>query len=70
MALDTSEITIYEEDDPDTDEVDESTQVKERLSPRIIIPLDILFQSKIIDKEGSIDLSNQDNFNLYIKDYY
>ena len=58
VALDTSEITIYEEDDPDTDEVDESTQVKERLSPRIIIPLDIpFFQSKIIDKEGSIDLS-------------
>ena len=68
VALDTSEITIYEEDDPDTDEVDESTQVKERLSPRIIIPLDIpFFQSKIIDKEGSIDLSNQDNFNLYVK---
>ena len=68
VALDTSEITIYEEDDPDTDEVDESTQVKERLSPRIIIPLDIpFFQSKIIDKEGSINLSNQDNFNLYVK---
>tara|TARA_B100000242_G_C43054586_1_gene493220 strand:- start:3591 stop:5405 length:1815 start_codon:yes stop_codon:yes gene_type:complete len=68
VALDTSEITIYEEDDPDTDEVDESTLVKERLSPRIIIPLDIpFFQSKIIDKEGSIDLLNQDNFNLYIK---
>ena len=68
VALDTSEITIYEEDDPDTDEVDESTLVKERLSPRIIIPLDIpFFQSKIIDKEGSIDLLNQDNFNLYVK---
>lgn len=68
VALDTSEITIYEEDDPDTDEVDESTLVKERLSPRIIIPLDIpFFQSNIIDKEGSIDLLNQDNFNLYIK---
>lgn len=68
VALDTSEITIYEEDDPDTDEVDESTLVKERLSPRIIIPLDIpFFQSNIIDKEGSIDLLNQDNFNLYVK---
>ena len=29
-----------------------------------------IFQSKLIDKEGSIDLANYDNFNLYFKGIY
>ena len=42
--------------------------VKERLSPRLRIPLEKeFFQSKIIDNEGSDDLLNRDNFNLFIK---
>ena len=66
--INTEEIVIYKEDDPDTDDVDESTQVKERLTPRLRIPIDKDYmQSKIIDMEGNIDLSNQDNFNLYFK---
>ena len=68
VEINTEEIVIYKEDDPDTDDVDESTQVKERLTPRIRIPIDKDYmQSKIIDMEGNIDLSNQDNFNLYFK---
>ena len=68
VEINTEEIVIYKEDDPDTDDIDESTQVKERLTPRLRIPIDKDYmQSKIIDMEGNIDLSNQDNFNLYFK---
>ena len=68
VEINTEEIVIYKEDDPNTDDVDESTQVKERLTPRLRIPIDKDYmQSKIIDMEGNIDLSNQDNFNLYFK---
>ena len=68
VEINTEEIVIYKEDDPDTDDVDESTQVKERLTPRLRIPIDKDYmQSKIIDMEGNIDLSNQDNFNMYFK---
>ena len=68
VEINTEEIVIYKEDYPDTDDIDESTQVKERLTPRLRIPIDKAYmQSKIIDMEGNIDLSNQDNFNLYFK---
>ena len=68
IEINTNEVVIYNEDDPDTDDVDESTTVKERLSPRLKIPLDnAFFQDKILDKEGSIDLLNPDNFNLFFK---
>ena len=68
IEINTDELVIYKEDDPDTDDVDESTQVQERLTQRLRIPIDKAYmQTKIIDKEGNIDLANQDNFNLYFK---
>ena len=68
IEIDTNEVVIYNEDDPDTNDVDESTTVKERLSPRLKIPLDnAFFQDKILNKEGSVDLLNSDNFNLFFK---
>ena len=68
IEIDTNEVVIYNEDDPDTNDVDESTTVKERLSPRLKIPLDnAFFQDKILNKEGSVDLLNPDNFNLFFK---
>ncbi len=68
IEIDTNEVVIYNEDDPDTNDVDESTTVKERLSPRLKIPLDnAFFQDKILNKEGSVDLLNTDNFNLFFK---
>ena len=68
IEIDTNEVVIYNEDDPDTDDVDESITVKERLSPRLKIPLDnAFFQDKILNKEGSVDLLNSDNFNLFFK---
>ena len=68
VSIDTNEIVIYKEDDPDTDDVDESEEVKERLTPRLRMPLDKdFFQRKIIDHEGSDDMTNADNFNIYFK---
>ena len=68
VEINTNEVVIYREDDPDTDDIDESTIVKERLSPRLRIPLEnTFFQTKIIDNEGSDDLLNRDNFNLFLK---
>jgi len=71
VQIDKNELLIYREDDPETDDIDESEEIKERLSPRIRIPLNSeFFQSKLIDMEGSIDLANYDNFNLYFKGIY
>jgi len=68
VSIDTNEVVIYKEDDPDTDDVDESEEVKERLTPRLRLPLDKdFFQRKIIDHEGSDDMTNADNFNIYFK---
>jgi len=68
VTIDTNEIVIYKEDDPDTDDVDESEEVKERLTPRLRLSLDKdFFQRKIIDHEGSDDMTNADNFNIYFK---
>ena len=68
VSIDTNEIVIYKEDDTDTDDVDESEEVKERLTPRLRLPLDKdFFQRKIIDHEGSDDMTNADNFNIYFK---
>ena len=71
VQIDKNEVVIYREDDPETTDIDESEEIKERLSPRIRVPLNSeFFQSKIIEKEGSIDLTNSDNFNLYFKGIY
>ena len=71
VKIDKNELVIYKEDDPETTDIDESEEVKERLSPRIRVPLNSeFFQSKLIDKEGSVDLTNIDNFNLYFKGIY
>ncbi len=71
VQIDKNELVIYREDDPETTDIDESEEIKERLSPRIRVPLNSeFFQSKIIEKEGSIDLTNSDNFNLYFKGIY
>ena len=71
VQIDKNELIIYREDDPETTDIDESEEIKERLSPRIRVPLNSeFFQSKLIEKEGSIDLTNSDNFNLYFKGIY
>jgi hypothetical protein len=68
VEINSNELVFFNEDDPDTEEDDESETVKERLTPRIRVPLDKdFFQSKIVDKEDSDELSNLDNFKLYFK---
>ena len=50
----------YKEDDPDTPDIDETTQVENRLTPRLRIPLDPnFFQEKLIDLEGTESLLSE-----------
>lgn len=59
------------EDDPDTEDVDESQNVSSRFSPRIRLELDTqFFQEKIIDMEGSEVLENQNLFQDYLRGIY
>ena len=68
LSINSEELVFYNEDDPETEDVDESETVKERLTPRIRVELDKdFFQTRILDKEGSDDISNLDNFKLYFK---
>ena len=61
-------LLYYEEDDPATEDVDETTQIETRLTPRIRVPLDTdFFQEKILDEEGEVVLSNNSNFIDHIK---
>ena len=61
-------LLYYPEDDPTTEDVDETTQIETRLTPRIRIPLDTdFFQEKILDEEGEAVLSNNSNFIDHIK---
>ena len=69
FQLDYNEIRLnYKTDDPKTDDIDETKTIETRLTPRLRIPLDIeFFQSKIIDKEGSKNFSNQLDFSNYLR---
>jgi Domain of unknown function (DUF4270) len=69
-TINTQEIVIYEEDDPETTE-NEAENVKERIDPRIQIELDpAFFQQTIIDAEGSAFLANNNNFREYLRGLY
>jgi hypothetical protein len=53
----------YKEDDPDTEDIDETTRVETRLSPRIRVALDTdFFQRRLIDMEGSPSLASSAAF--------
>ena len=68
IEINSKELVFWNEDDPETEEEDESETIKERLTPRIRVPLDKdFFQNKIIEQEGSQNLANNDNFKLYMK---
>lgn len=58
----------YAEDDPETTDVDETTQVETRLTPRLRIPLSTaFFQDKILDEEGQETLSTDENFREHFR---
>jgi len=66
ITLDFEEMVTFKEDDPDTEDVDESTEVSQRISPRIRIPLDpSFFQQSILDKEGEDILLDNNRFQEY-----
>ncbi|MBL6669282.1 MAG: DUF4270 domain-containing protein [Flavobacteriaceae bacterium] len=59
---------LYKEDDPETEDVDETTQIETRLSPRLRVPLEAsFFQEHVLDKEGDPVLANNSNFNEYVR---
>ena len=60
-------ITRYQFDNPQTSE-DESKKVQDILAPGLRIPLSTnFFQTKIINKEGSSELANANEFKKYFK---
>ena len=59
---------LYKEDDLETDDVDETTQIEKRLSPRLRVPLEAsFFQKYVLDREGTPVLANNSNFNEYVR---
>ncbi|MDF0707171.1 DUF4270 domain-containing protein [Flagellimonas okinawensis] len=69
VVIDDMEMLVYEEDDPDTEDVDESqTVVDTRVAPGIRIPLNPdFFQENILDKEGQPELLSQSNFKNFLR---
>lgn len=69
FELNFDEVTFnYTKDDPETPDVDETTQVETRLSPRLRIPLDpAFFQEKFLDQEGEDALASDNNFKNHLK---
>ena len=58
----------FKEDDPTTEDVDETTRVETRLSPRIRVPLDTtFFQERILDMEGTASLESNAAFQRALK---
>ncbi|RIV70748.1 DUF4270 domain-containing protein [Flagellimonas aequoris] len=71
VTINNEDILFFKEDDPDTEDVDESTQVDTRLNPGIRVPLDKdFFQQNILDKEGEAELLNQSNFKNFLRGIY
>ncbi len=69
LTVSNEEILIFEEDDPDTPDVDESqTGAVERFDPGIRVELDPeFFQRNIIDKEGQPELLSMANFKEFLR---
>lgn len=66
--LNDQEILIFDEDDPDTEDVDESILVEARLSPRLQVELDPqFFQENVLDLEGTTMLDNNLNFREFLR---
>lgn len=69
LTISNEEILIFEEDDPDTPDVDESqTGAIERFDPGIRVELDPdFFQANILDKEGQPELLSVANFKEFFR---
>lgn len=69
VTIDNEELLFREnEDDPDTEDVDESEEITNRLNPGIRVPLNPdFFQENILDKEGQPELLSHSNFKNFIR---
>ena len=68
LQVSDEEILIFEEDDPETPDVDESLEVRERVQPGIRLELDPEYwQEVLIDMEGSSELLSNPNFTEYFR---
>ncbi|MEM9142676.1 MAG: DUF4270 family protein [Bacteroidota bacterium] len=67
ITISNESFLIPMDDDPDTEDEDES-ELFNRLDPGIRVKLDNeFFQTNILDKEGSFELQSQDNFNEFLR---
>ncbi|WP_420320635.1 DUF4270 domain-containing protein [Flagellimonas sp.] len=67
VTINDEEMLFFNEDDPETDDVDESTTVRTRLNPGIRVPLNNDFFQTILDKEGKSELLSQSNFRDFFR---
>ena len=68
LTVRNKEILIFNTDDPDTEDVDESKTVKSTIGAGIYLPLsNAFFQENILDKEGSQELLNNQNFKNFLR---
>ena len=59
---------IFQEDDPETEDVDESEEAPTRIAPGIRVALNpAFFQQNILDKEGDSELLSQANFSEFFR---
>lgn len=59
---------IFKEDDPETEDVDESEEAPTRIAPGIRVSLNAgFFQENILNKEGSSELLSQANFSEFFR---
>ena len=69
VVIDDTEMLIHPDDDPETEDVDESkTVVDGRIPPGIRVPLNPdFFQQNILDKEGQPELLSDSNFKNFLR---
>ena len=68
VTISDEQILVFKEDDPVTEEIDESLESPDRFEPGIWVTLDPeFFQTNILDKEGQSELLSTANFNDFIR---
>ena len=68
LTVSNLEYLFMQEDNPETEDVDESDLVAERFNPGIRVKLDNdFFQENLLDKEGSSELLSQANFSEFFR---
>lgn len=68
ITVSNNEYIFFNEDDPETTDVNESLILDTRQNPGIRINLDSdFFQENLIEKEGSSELLSQSNFNNFLR---